>query len=142
MTINERMFKLMDERGLHPADLCKVLGRSTSMTTTWKQRGTDPPAKYIPKIAEFLGVSIDYLLTGEEPGGMDQQTYTMLTLYDGLSKEVKDAVYISVIAASEAKKSGSADGFIDYVSKYEKEKAKADRKKKKASGDVAPDGQQ
>lgn len=44
-----------------------MLGINTSTMTNWKNRGTDPPARYISPICEFLGVSIEYLLTGEEP---------------------------------------------------------------------------
>ena len=65
MTICERMFSIMEEQGKRPADLCKLLKIGTAQTTAWKQRNSDPPAKYIMQIAQFLGVTPEFLLTGE-----------------------------------------------------------------------------
>lgn len=66
MTISERMFATLDNKGLSASGLCKVLGIGTNQTTNWKQRNTDPPAKYIVLICEYLGCSLEYLLTGQE----------------------------------------------------------------------------
>ena len=66
MTICERLFSTIESKGLKVSDLCRAIGVSTSTTTNWKQRNTDPPAKYIFPICEFLGVSSTFLLTGEE----------------------------------------------------------------------------
>lgn len=66
MTICERMFLVMEEKGLKAINLAKKLNISTGVTTGWKQRGTDPPAKYISQICEFLDCSPEYLLTGQE----------------------------------------------------------------------------
>lgn len=65
MTICERMFATLDEKGLKAAGLCRVLGIGTNITTGWKQRNTDPPSKYIAPICEYLGCSVEYLLTGQ-----------------------------------------------------------------------------
>ena len=67
MTICERMFALLDENGLSANGLCKELGVGTGQTTNWKQRNTDPPAKYIAPICKYLGCSVEFLLTGQEP---------------------------------------------------------------------------
>lgn len=66
MTICQRMFDVLDRLpGKNAAGLCKVLGVNTNQTTNWRQRNTDPPAKYIIPICEYLGVSVWFLLTGE-----------------------------------------------------------------------------
>ncbi len=64
--ITQRMLSLLDEKSLKMADLCRFLEINTSTMTNWKNRGTDPPARYIAPICEFLGVSCEYLLTGKE----------------------------------------------------------------------------
>lgn len=45
--------------------LAKALGTAPSTVSSWKIRHSDPPAKYIVPIAEFLGVPPLYLLTGK-----------------------------------------------------------------------------
>jgi transcriptional regulator with XRE-family HTH domain len=66
--INQRVFKLLGrERGVLSC-FAKFLSVSDSSVSSWKNRGSEIPAKYIPKIAEFLNVSVDYLLTGKEEG--------------------------------------------------------------------------
>ena len=48
------------------SQLCEYLNINTSTMANWKTRNTDPPAKYIVGIAQFLNVSVEYILTGEE----------------------------------------------------------------------------
>ena len=66
MTIAERMFILLEKKNKKSVDLASILAVGTGQISTWKKRNTDPPAKYIPKICEFLDVSYEYLLTGKE----------------------------------------------------------------------------
>ena len=66
-TVSERMFAFIDARkDKSAAGLAKLLGVSTGQTTSWRQRNCDPPVKYLPQICEYLGVSIAFLVTGEE----------------------------------------------------------------------------
>ena len=65
LSIIERLLIIIKEKGLKPADLCKAIDINTSTMTNWKQRNTDPPAKYIIPICEFLEITPYYLLTGK-----------------------------------------------------------------------------
>lgn len=89
MTICERMFDELESRGLTAYGLSKKIGVNTTTTTNWKQRGTDPPAKYIIPICEYLGCSMEYLLTGQEKEkapvpGISENGREMLELYEQL----------------------------------------------------------
>ena len=66
MTINERLFATLKEKNKLKAHLCAELGVGTAQASAWERNGTDPPAKYLVQIANFLGVSLEYLLTGED----------------------------------------------------------------------------
>ncbi|MDR0884607.1 MAG: helix-turn-helix domain-containing protein [Oscillospiraceae bacterium] len=73
MTINDRVFaKLGNKRG-ESARLARHLGVGSEIVANWKNRKTDPPAKYVLGISAFLGVSPTWLLTGAEtPSGVSQ----------------------------------------------------------------------
>ena len=97
MTISERLFDEINRRNLTAYGLCKAPGINPTTTTNWKQRNTDPPAKYILPICEFLGCSVEYLLTGEDAGapvvikkepvpGISENGREMLALYEKLSE--------------------------------------------------------
>lgn len=64
MEIIERIYETLDNKGKKAIDLVNCLGITTSTMSTWKARKNDPPAKYMPAIAKFLDVSLDYLMTG------------------------------------------------------------------------------
>ena len=66
MTINERVFSLLAEKGKTQGDLSNAIGISGRTISAWHTRGSDPPSNLIPAIASFLGVSVEWLLTGEE----------------------------------------------------------------------------
>lgn len=64
--IIDNILALLNQQGLKQTDLCNFIGINTSTMTTWKNRKTDPPAKYIISICEFLDVTPFKLLTGKE----------------------------------------------------------------------------
>ncbi len=66
MEIIERIYQLLDANDKTAYSLCEKLGIRTSTMSTWKTNTKNPPAKYMKTIADFLGVSLDYLMTGQD----------------------------------------------------------------------------
>lgn len=60
------MLQILDNKNIKMSELCSYLGINTSTMANWKTRNTDPPAKYIIPICEYLNVSPEYILTGKD----------------------------------------------------------------------------
>lgn len=50
-----------------PSAVVTELGMNKSAVTNWKTRRTPPRDTTLRKIADYFNVTVDYLLTGEEP---------------------------------------------------------------------------
>lgn len=66
MTISQRIFAILKEKKLKQKELAQRTGISESAISDWKKKGTNPAAENISAIADFLGVSLEYLVTGKE----------------------------------------------------------------------------
>lgn len=55
---------LMRERGLTSAAVAKATGISPATLSEWRKGKYVPKVEKIQKIADFLGVSVDYLMNG------------------------------------------------------------------------------
>ena len=62
MSVLNRITALLKERGLQQKALCEHLGLKAQAYTNWKGGSNDSYMKYLPEIAAFFGVSVDYLL--------------------------------------------------------------------------------
>lgn len=59
--------KLLEGRNITPYRVYKETGVPQSSLSEWKRGNSMPKIDKLIKIAEYFGVSVDYLLTGEEP---------------------------------------------------------------------------
>ena len=84
---NERVFSLLNKQGKTKASMAQALGVSRSAITQWEKNETDPTFEQCTILADFFGVTIDYLMTGKE-----QEWIPTLTEKDekNLDKKVKD----------------------------------------------------
>lgn len=80
MTINEKIFYIINEKGLKQSELAKKLQLTTGQITAWKKRGTTPPAEYLINICKFLGISI-YELLGEEEQELTEEEEQLLNYF-------------------------------------------------------------
>ena len=58
----ERLLELRKEKGISQAVFAKSLGVSFSVVCYWETDRSEPTAPNLVKIADFFGVSVDYLL--------------------------------------------------------------------------------
>lgn len=58
--------KLCDDNGITPYRVCKETGITTATVSNWKAGRYTPKADKMQKIADYFGVSVKYLMTGNE----------------------------------------------------------------------------
>ena len=61
--------ELCQRNGIRPADVSRATGIATSTFTSWKQGVYEPKPEKLRKIAEYFGVSVEYMMSGENPDG-------------------------------------------------------------------------
>ena len=57
--------RLCKAKGVTPAEVSRQTGIATSTLTNWKHGRYTPKAKKMQQIADYFGVSVEYLTTGE-----------------------------------------------------------------------------
>lgn len=86
MSINERFFKLLSDKKCSQKQFSQDTGVSEKTISAWKLRKSDPPANLISTIADYFGVSLAYLLNGnDESCNNDVQTKQLLDFYNELT---------------------------------------------------------
>lgn len=59
--------QLRDAKGCKDAEVARCAGIAKSTLSDWKNGKSNPKQDKLQKIADFFGVSVDYLMTGKEP---------------------------------------------------------------------------
>lgn len=57
---------LCKQRGVSCSKAAQEMGINKGTVSVWRNKGTRPQAAQLEKIAEYFGVTVDYLLTGEK----------------------------------------------------------------------------
>ena len=62
MVVLDIILALMKENGISQKELCEKIGVNKQAFTNWKNGTHSSYKKYLPQIADAIGVSVDYLL--------------------------------------------------------------------------------
>ena len=93
--------KLMNEKGVRFADVAKGSGVSYSTFTDWKAGRQTPKTEKLSKIADYFGVTIDYLVTGKRDILLDDPEFRFVAdawkiLSDGDKAEILALIGVKV----------------------------------------------
>ena len=64
-SITDRIFALLDKRGIEQKEFAAQIGASEKTVSAWKTGRAKSYTKYLAKIAEALGTTVDYLVNGD-----------------------------------------------------------------------------
>ena len=59
--------KLLKEKGMRVSDFCKATGISAGTMSDWKSGRYALKAEKLKIVADFFGVSVEYIMTGQQP---------------------------------------------------------------------------
>ena len=84
--------RLLDERHLKAADVCRGTGLPSSLFSEWKRGKSTPKADKLKKIADYFGVSVEFLMTGKEEAEGKKNPYGDLKgIYLSYAQEAQDS---------------------------------------------------
>lgn len=119
--------RLLQEKGLKAADVSRATGIKSPVFSEWKKGKSKPNTEKMIKIAKFLDVSVEYLMTEKEPNAglySDENADLLIEITHKIKNDSafadRLARYMSLL--SENKK--SVDDMIDLM--YSKEHKEED----------------
>lgn len=120
----DNLYKACENAGIKPNPMAKSIGISSASVTKWKN-GAIPNGEILIKIADFLDVSVDYLL-GREPEqkestmssshgavtGYDEQENRLLAAFRRLSTIEKENIIGRAEAIAELNDDAQKKGVV------------------------------
>ena len=85
----KRIDIILKERNEKRLSLAEHCGFSLQSITEWSRRNSMPSADKVYTIANYLGVSIEWLLTGTEKEGLTPKQRELIRNYETLSERDK-----------------------------------------------------
>lgn len=66
MDFYNKFIKLCNEKGVKPSPMLESIGIQKTAATNWKNRRSNPTQANLQKIADYFGVTVEYLKGEEE----------------------------------------------------------------------------
>lgn len=88
----QRFYDLCIQKGIKPNPLAQKIGISSGVISKWKNENTLPNGENLVKIADYLDVSVDYLLGRTDDPHFGQQKNELIALINQLTPAEQDKV--------------------------------------------------
>lgn len=103
-TLN-KIQELLKSQGKKQKDLTDYLGLTKNAFSNWKSGDNSSYMKYLPQIADFLNVSVDFLLGKENSplsneNGLSESQREIIALFDSAPPELQAAA-LAVLRSAE-----------------------------------------
>jgi transcriptional regulator with XRE-family HTH domain len=85
--LSARIRELREARGLSASDLARSVGVTPTAVWNWEKNGIKPRSDALAAISDALGVTTNYLLTGDS-GNDDQSRRTVAHILDEAQAEI------------------------------------------------------
>ena len=112
----DRFCVLCEQKGISPSKAATECGFNRASVTNWKKNGYTPRQELLLKIADYFGVSVDYLLGSTDLQAADRSELTTadikFALFGGDSEFISDEAledvihFAQIIAEKERQKNG------------------------------------
>lgn len=73
---------LCDKKGISVSKAAEEIGFNKATVTWWKRQGLTPRTENLYKIADYFGVTPEYLLTGSESVAQQKPNYAPITVFN------------------------------------------------------------
>lgn len=91
LQIVKRITQICEEKRIVRKSVSEALGLPDNCFSNWSARGTVPAGDICLRIADYLGVSVEWLISGKESELTPEERH-LLTLWAHLSSEQKDTI--------------------------------------------------
>ena len=91
----DRLERICKQKKTSVFATCQALGITASTSSSWKKNGNTPNGDVCSKIADLLGVPVDYLLK-DEPTSIDVSDENIKVALSGEIEDVTDEMYEEV----------------------------------------------
>jgi transcriptional regulator with XRE-family HTH domain len=95
LSVIERIVELLDARGISQKEICEKTDIKPQTFSTWKKQYSNVPIDKLVVIADYLQVSLSYLVTGEGSEQIEQlseQEEELFRIFKSLNMKNKTAL--------------------------------------------------
>lgn len=92
------VFNILKDKGISQKQLSDNIGASQGNISDWKKGRAAPTLDVLIRIADYLDVSVDYLLGRSEPAvpTLDPESKEILDMYGSLTPEQQNSIKIAM----------------------------------------------